>query len=263
MPTVIQRAMKPQPANPPTSKTRRLAAFLADAGVASRRKAEVLVRGGTVAVNGAPVLDPAHGVHPGRDKVTVDGQPVKALKSWVYCLLHKPPGYLSTSQDKSGKPTVLDLVKQTGRRLYPVGRLDFNAEGLILLTDDGALANRLMHPRYQVPRVYLARVRGRPERAELEKLERGIRDGRQTLRAVSATLRRATGANAWCEVTMTEGKYREVRRMFEAIGHPVGRLIRLSYGPLELGDLPKGMWRPLTAEEVAALRALANDETAG
>jgi 23S rRNA pseudouridine2605 synthase len=242
---------------------RRLAAYLADAGVASRRRAEDLVRRGEVTVNGITVLDPASPVEAGKDRVAVDGSPVRPLRRRTYLLLNKPPGCLSACREQGGKPTVTSLVPQEGKRLYPVGRLDFNAEGLMLLTDDGELAFRLTHPRFQVPRTYLAKVKGEPDAAALGSLTRGITDQGEKLRATAVEIARRGTSNVWCRIVLTEGKNREVRRLFDAIGHPVLRLIRTSFGPLDLGRLLPGEHRSLRPAEVAALKAATGGKEPG
>ena len=228
----------------------RLAKYLAHAGVASRRASEVLIRDGRVRVAGEPVTDPARDVT-GEEPVTVDGREVAATAEPVVFALHKPAGVVSTASDPQRRPTIVSLVS-AGRRLYPVGRLDIDTTGLILLTDDGDLAHRLTHPRYEVPRTYRAVV-GRPpvHDRSLRRLRAGIEleDGP----TAPARVRRL--APDTLEITIHEGRKRQVRRMCEAVGHPVRSLMRTSIGPLTLGDLRPGEHRRLTAEEVGALRA--------
>jgi 23S rRNA pseudouridine2605 synthase len=224
----------------------RLAKFLAHSGVASRRAAEELIRAGRVAIAGEVVTDPARDVDE-RSGVVVDGEPVAPEPVEVY-VLNKPAGVVSTVRDTHGRPTVTQLLPSE-RRLYPVGRLDADTTGLILLTNDGELANRLLHPRYQVPRTYRARVRGRPSDAVLRQLRAGVEldDG------FTAPARVRRVSPSVLEITLHEGRKRQVRRMFEAVGHPVVELERIAFGPLRLRGLEPGRHRRLTAAEIDKL----------
>jgi 23S rRNA pseudouridine2605 synthase len=229
----------------------RLAKHLAHAGVASRRAAEQLIFDGRVTVGGRVVKDPATDVD-GSQPITVDGRPVggTAQERAVY-VLNKPAGVVSTSYDTHGRKTVVDLVK-ADRRLYPVGRLDADSTGLILLTDDGELAHRLTHPSFEVPKTYRAIVRNPPVREPaLRKLREGVEldDGRTS----PAKVRRVS--SGVLEITIHEGRKRQVRRMCEAVGHRVESLERVAFGPLRLGNLPAGGHRRLTAAEIERLRA--------
>jgi 23S rRNA pseudouridine2605 synthase len=229
----------------------RLAKHLAHSGVASRRAAEAMIGAGRVTVDGATITDPARDVT-GAEAIAVDGEPVGAAPRRVVYVLHKPAGVVSTAHDTHGRPTVVDLVPAAGTRLYPVGRLDAETTGLILLTNDGALANHLTHPRYEVPKTYRAKVANPPvgERA-LQRLRAGIElDDGPTAPAQARRLRPDV-----LELTIREGRKRQVRRMCEAVGHPVLALRRVAFGPLALGDLPAGAHRRLTAAEVERLRA--------
>lgn len=244
----------------------RLQKFIAAAGLTSRRKAEELIRSGRVRVNGQVVTDVATKVDPDTDVVEVDGERVRLPKERTYILLHKPRGVLSTTHDPYGRPTVVDLVP-VARRLFPVGRLDADSEGLILLTDDGAVAERLTHPRYGHPKEYIALVIGVPEAKALRALRRGILlDGERVAVADVKVLGRrvpqeilAAGAPglqkispkgfSWVRVVVTEGRKHLVRRLLKAVGHPVIRLFRVGMGPLRLGRLKPGQWRPLTPKE--------------
>lgn len=230
----------------------RLQKYLARCGWGSRRHCEDLIRGGRVEVNGEPApLGTV--VDPDRDEVRVDGLPARPLRP-TYLLLHKPPGFLSAVCDPRGRRTVLDLVP-AGLGVYPVGRLDYDASGALLLTNDGALAYRLTHPRFQVPRAYRALVRGIPSPQALSRLERGvILAGKRTAPAHARLLSRE-GEDAWIELTLREGRYHQVKRMCQAVGHPVLHLERVRLGPLRLGRLPPGRFRFLTEREVKALRA--------
>jgi 23S rRNA pseudouridine2605 synthase len=228
----------------------RLAKFLAHSGVASRRASEQLVFAGRVTVGADVVRDPARDVD-GSEGIAVDGRPVRVHdgRRAVYAA-NKPLGVVSTASDPQGRPTVVSLVR-SGRRLYPVGRLDADTAGLILLTDDGDLAHRLTHPSYEVPRVYRARVRRAPVRAAaLEALRQGVELDDD--RTAPARVRRL--APDLLEITIHEGRKRQVRRMCEAVGHPVAELTRIAFGPLGLGDLAPGAARRLTDAEVERLR---------
>jgi 23S rRNA pseudouridine2605 synthase len=226
----------------------RLAKFLAHAGIASRRHAEELIRAGRVTVAGETVTDPARDVDTD-SRVAVDGEAVKGAEPRVVYALNKPPGVVSTAHDPQGRQTVVDLVPGA-RRLYPVGRLDADTTGLLLLTNDGELANRLTHPRYEVPRTYRAVVANPPvtERA-LKALQHGVKldDGR-TAPAKARKIKPDT-----IELTIHEGRKHQVKRMCAEVGHPVRRLTRIAFGPLELGSLQPGRHRRLTDAEVARL----------
>ncbi|HWX97847.1 MAG TPA: pseudouridine synthase [Solirubrobacteraceae bacterium] len=230
----------------------RLAKYLAHAGVASRRAAEKLIGDGRVAVDGQTVTDPALAVDASR-RVTVDGRPLEGPEPRVVYAVHKPVGVVSTARDTHGRPTVVGLVRSRGLRLYPVGRLDADSSGLILLTNDGELANRLTHPSFEMPKTYRVKLGGGPPGAEvLEALRRGVPlDGSPTSPALVRRLRSGV-----IEITIHEGRNRQVRRMCEALGHPVLELERIAFGPLQLGDLQPGAYRRLRAAEVERLRAL-------
>jgi 23S rRNA pseudouridine2605 synthase len=226
----------------------RLAKYLAHAGIASRRAAERIVAAGRVSVDGEPVRDPARDVDDA-NAVLVDGKPVRTAAPVVY-VLNKPPGVVSTARDPQGRRTVVDLM-ESGERLYPVGRLDADTTGLILLTNDGALAHRLTHPSFEVPRTYRATVRRPPVREPaLRALREGVEleDGRTAPAAV-----RRLGPDR-LELTIHEGRKRQVRRMCEAVGHPVRELERVAFGPLRLGGLERGEHRRLKPAEVERLR---------
>ncbi|MDQ6914214.1 MAG: rRNA pseudouridine synthase [Actinomycetota bacterium] len=230
----------------------RLAKFLAHAGVASRRAAEEIVRAGRVTVGGEVVEDPARDVDES-SRVAVDREPVGGAEARVVYALHKPPGVVSTARDPQGRPTVVDLVPAAAR-LYPVGRLDADATGLILLTNDGDLANRLMHPRHEVVRTYRVTVGGGPiPEAALRRLREGVEleDG------TTAPARVRQLAPDRLELTLHEGRNRQVKRMCAAVGHPVRALHRVRFGPLALGDLAPGEHRRLPAAEVERLRQAA------
>lgn len=230
----------------------RLQKYLAHAGVASRRAAEEIVRAGRVTIDGRTVTDPARDVpDDGTADVLVDGRPVAPVAETVVLAVNKPAGVVSTASDTHGRPTVVGLVPAGKRRLYPVGRLDAETTGLILLTDDGALADLLTHPRYEVPKTYVASVRGgRVGDVALRALREGVElDDGPTL---PAEIEQPEPGEL--RITLREGRKRQVRRMCRAVGHPVVTLRRVRLGPLELGRLREGQWRALDPREVAALR---------
>ena len=241
----------------------RLQKVLAHAGVASRRAAEALIEAGRVTVNGKAVTELGTRVDAGRDAIKVDGRRIGGAEPPVYLAMHKPRGYVTTLSDPEGRPTVRDLLAGvTGVRVFPVGRLDFHSEGLLLLTNDGALARDLMHPSHGVPKVYRAKVQGTPDPAALARLRRGlVLDGRPTSPARAHVVR--PGPNAWVEIEVIEGRKHQVRRMLEAVGHPVLRLRRIAYGGVGLGDLPPGGVRPLAPAEVRRLARAAGREERG
>jgi 23S rRNA pseudouridine2605 synthase len=238
----------------------RLAKHLAHAGVASRRAAERLIADGRVEVDGAVVTDPARDVA-GSERITVDGERVGGTPAVrVVYALHKPAGVVSTASDTHGRPTVVDLVRAPGdRRLYPVGRLDTDTTGLILLTDDGDLAHRLTHPSFEVPKTYRVTARAFVPDGALRRLAQGVRleDG------PTAPAKAERRGPREFDLTLHEGRKRQVRRMCEEVGHPVKRLRRIRFGPLELGRLPEGHSRRLLPAEIEALRAAAGPRELG
>jgi 23S rRNA pseudouridine2605 synthase len=252
----------------------RLQKIIAGAGIASRRKAEELITSGLVSVNGKTVTELGSKADPERDHIKVNGKLIGGRARPVYLLLNKPKSYVTTLSDPEGRPTVLDLVRGLGTRVYPVGRLDYASEGLLLLTNDGELAQALMHASSHVPKTYLVKVSGRPSAEEIEKLRRGITlppqrmplkapvhvksapKPRRSERVHTAPARielLREAANPWYEVLLIEGRNRQIRRMFEEIGHHVEKIKRVRYGPLEL-DVEPGKFRHLTSREVAQLR---------
>ncbi len=235
---------------------KRLSKILAEAGLASRRGSERLIAEGRVTVNGRTVTAQGSTADPERDRVEVDGRPIPVPEPRRYVLLNKPRGYLTTRSDPRGRPVVLDLVKAEGVRLFPVGRLDFDAEGLLLLTNDGPLAQRLLHPRFGIERVYEVEVEGRVSAGELPRWERGVTLTDGLARPAGVRLLRRTPETTWLQLTFREGRYREVKRFCQALGHSVRRLRRVRFGPLSLGALAPGRARPLKPDEIARLRAL-------
>lgn len=235
----------------------RLQKFMAAAGVASRRKCEEMIAAGEVAVNGIIVTKPGVKIDPERDVVIVAGKRIRSGAEKVCYLLNKPAGYISTARDQFGRPTVLELIPTARVRIYPVGRLDYDTEGLLLLTNDGRLAYILTHPKHTVSKHYLATVKGVPAEAELERLRQGVRlsDGMTAPAAVN--LAGSDGKTSELNLVIHEGKNRQVRRMCEAIGHPALRLRRTRLAFLTLDGLGPGQYRRLTPAEVAGLKRLA------
>lgn len=237
----------------------RLQKYLAHAGVASRRKSEDLIRQGRVSVNGQVITELGTKVDPARDDVRVDGQPIRLAGRHVYIMLNKPRDVISSMRDRRGRRALGDLVSLP-QRLYPVGRLDLNTEGLILLTDDGELANLLTHPRYEHEKEYRAWVNGEPTEETLQAWRQGVMlEGQATAPAgveVLARSSRGSSAATLLRVVMREGRKRQIRRVAELLGHPVRELRRVRLGPLELGPLEVGQWRYLTAREVHSLESL-------
>ncbi len=234
----------------------RLQKLLAEAGVASRRGAERLIQAGRVTLNGRVVTELGVQADPERDRIRVDGRALPRREPKRYLALHKPRGYLTTREDPRGRPRVFDLLPDVGERLHAVGRLDFDAEGLLLLTNDGELTYRLTHPRHGVPRVYHVCVEGRGDPATLAALRRGVLLEDGPARADEARWLRSAGpGRAWIALTLREGRYREVKRLCRAVGLSVERLVRVGYGPVRLGRLAPGAWRELTPRELTGLAA--------
>jgi 23S rRNA pseudouridine2605 synthase len=256
----------------------RLQKIIAAAGIASRRKAEELITSGMVSVNGHTVSELGTKADPEHDRIKVHGKLIGAPQRHVYVLLNKPKGYVTTVSDPEGRPTVLDLVRPIASRVYPVGRLDYASEGLLLLTNDGELARALTHASSHVPKTYLVKVSGQPGAEQIEKLRRGIqlpadraplkprpgpdakpqpRRGAKSVQTAPARIQLVQkAANPWYEVTLIEGRNRQIRRMFEEVGHHVEKIKRVRYGPLQL-DVHPGKFRHLTPKEVAQLRKAA------
>ncbi len=228
----------------------RLNRYLALCGVCSRRHADALILSGEVAVNGKVVRTLGVQVEPERDEIKVRGERMRAVDILSYVMLNKPAGYVTTASDEKGRSTVLNLVR-TPVRLFPVGRLDRDSEGLLLLTNDGELAYRLTHPRYKVPKVYRVLVHRAVVPDAIKSFRQGVK--LDAFRPAQGELRISTSDRRFCEVTITEGRNRQVRRMFEALGYRVKKLERICLGPLRLGNLAPGKWRYLTSKEIAQL----------
>ena len=234
----------------------RLNKYLARAGVASRRQADLLIQMGRVKVNGATIVEMGIQINPQKDLVEVDGNPIKGSCKYEYLILHKPPGYLSTVRDPFQRPTVIDLLPKTETRLYPVGRLDLDTTGLLFFTNDGDLALALTHPRHLVEKVYQAKVYGIPTASDLEKLAHGIMLEDGPTAPAKIALDRVENGNATIILTIREGRKRQVKRMMQAIGHPVQTLHREAMGPLTLGPLKPGAYRRPTEIELNELLKL-------
>jgi 23S rRNA pseudouridine2605 synthase len=230
----------------------RLQKFLAEAGVASRRAGERLIVEGRVEVNGQTVDELGAKVDPSRDRVLVDGRAVKVRRK-LYLAINKPKGYICTRSDPEKRRIITDLLPLEWRNLYPVGRLDHDTEGLIFLTNDGDFALHLTHPRYGTRKIYEATVEGRVEPKQLSRLRAGIVDDGERLKASRARLLSANNTRTVVEVELTEGKNREIRRMFKALGFEVSKLTRTQIGRIKLGELPSGKWRTLTEPEIKSL----------
>lgn len=233
----------------------RLQVAIARAGLASRREAERLIHAGRVRVNGAVVTTPGAKVDPGQDVIEVDGARLAGPEQKAYIMLNKPAGYVTSTRDRHARRLVIDLVPRELGRLYPAGRLDADTEGLLLLTNDGRLAFALTHPRHEVNKAYVARVRGRPSAASLEALRRGVSLEDGPTAPAGVRVLKAGARESEIELTIHEGRKRQVKRMCAAVGHPVVGLRRTRLGPLTLGDLGPGEWRPLTEEELRRLES--------
>src|SRR5689334_3375033 len=236
----------------------RLQKIIAHAGFASRREAETMIREGRVTVNGRVVTELGSRANAARDHIKVDGKLITRAEPHRYILLYKPKEVMTTVEDPQGRKTVIDLVRGVRERIYPVGRLDFHSEGLIVLTNDGDLAFKVSHPRHGSVKTYHVKVRGVPEPRLIEKLQRGITiDGKRTLpcgiEQMKTTGRNGDEVNSWYEVKLREGRTQQIRKMFKAVGHPVTKLRRVAIGPITDPKLTPGDWRELTKQEVKLL----------
>jgi len=236
----------------------RLQKIIAAAGVASRRKAEELIASGHVQVNGKTVTELGSKADPDADHIRVNGKLLHGAQRHQYFLLNKPKGYVTTMKDPEKRPTVMDLIRGVKGRVYPVGRLDYASEGLLLLTNDGGLANALMKAASHVPKTYVVKVAGTPNEDAIAKLRAGVSiatdEGKRVRTGPAAVRIVKEAANPWYEITLIEGRNRQIRRMFEAVGHHVEKIKRVRYGPLSL-DVPPGEFRPLTPKEVERLKS--------
>jgi len=237
----------------------RLQKAIAEAGVASRRAAEEMIRAGRVTINGQTICEMGVKIDPEKDHIKVDGRHLKPAAPKAYVILNKPKEVLTTLEgpENEERLTIRHYLRGVRHRVFPVGRLDYDTEGLLLLTNDGELAERLLHPRYHVPKTYLTKIKGTLETEEIQQLETGVRleDG-MTAPAHLKKIRKVE-ENSWIELTIYEGRTHQVKRMLEAVGHPVLKLRRLRFGPLVLGPLPLGEYRFLTDPEILRLKAAA------
>jgi 23S rRNA pseudouridine2605 synthase len=234
----------------------RLQKFLADAGVASRRASEKIILEGRVTVNGQVKSELGARINPAQDKVAVDGKVLRSRRK-LYVVLNKPPGYICSRKDPLNRRSAMDLLPREWESLYSVGRLDYKSDGLIFFTNDGDFSLRLTHPRYGIRKKYLATVNGKLSADQIKLMTRGILDAGENLKAERVRVLKEAGAVSVVEVTMSEGKNREVRRLFQSLGLTVARLQRVQIGPIKLGELPKGRWRTLTEPEIKSLLAAA------
>ncbi|WHE08076.1 pseudouridine synthase [Thermoanaerobacterium thermosaccharolyticum] len=233
----------------------RLQKYLAECGIASRRKCEQLILDGKIKVNGTVIKNLGIKIDPDKDIVEYDGRVVAKVQHNIYIMLNKPTGFITTVKDQFGRPSVLDIIKIKDR-IYPVGRLDYNTSGLLLLTNDGDIANKLMHPKHEIDKVYIAKIRGIPDDKDLDRFRNGLLlDNRLTAKAKIEILKKINN-DALVKIVIHEGRNRQIRRMCELIGHPVMTLKRIKIGDLELGNLKVGQWRYLTGEEVQYLKNL-------
>lgn len=244
----------------------RLQKIMAACGVASRRRAEEMITAGRVTLNGAVVRELGTKADIAMDAICVDGERIGAKQGLVYYLLNKPKGYVTTVSDPEGRPTVMDLLGMKNARVYPVGRLDYASEGLLLMTNDGALAKELMKAGPHVPKTYLVKVSGKPAEKDIAKLRRGIwielEDGRRVQTSPAQIRLSEDGANPWYEVTLIEGRNRQIRRMFEKVGHLVEKIRRVQMGPLVL-DVEPGKYRALRKAELEQLKRAASGAATG
>jgi len=237
----------------------RLQKIMAACGVASRRKAEEMIASGRVTLNGAVVTELGTKADAEQDQICVDGKPLKGPERLLYFLLHKPKGYVTTVSDPEGRLTVMELMRKCPERVYPVGRLDYASEGLLLMTNDGALAQKLMKAGSHVPKTYLVKISGKPEEKAIQRLRGGItielEDGKRVKTSPAKIRLVEDGANPWYEVILIEGRNRQIRRMFQRVGFNVEKIRRVRLGPLVL-DVPPGKFRELTKGEVEQLKSL-------
>ncbi|MEE9498117.1 MAG: pseudouridine synthase [Nitrospinaceae bacterium] len=238
------------------SMTLRLQKIIANAGIASRREAERLIDEGRVSVNGTVVRQQGVLADPDADRIKVNGRLLPAPEKKVCILFNKPRGCLTTVKDDKARPTVMEFFKDLPARVYPVGRLDFNTEGVLLFTNDGDLSKKLLAPKSKVPRTYLVKVRGVPEEKALNRLRRGVRLDNRPTGPMKVHIKRTTGKNSVLSIKLAEGKYRHLKRVCEKVGHPVVKINRIEFGKLNLTGLPLGAYRFLTPKEVRSLNAL-------
>jgi len=232
----------------------RLQKYMAQCGVASRRKSEELIQAGKVKVNDQIVTELGFKVDPAVDRVYFNGELIQVEEEKIYILLNKPTGYITSVKDQFDRQTVIDLIQGIEARIYPVGRLDYNTSGLLILTNDGDMTNQITHPSHKVEKTYIAKVKGQVTKLELKKIQEGIDIGGYVTAPSKAKVVKQTGGFTVVELTIHEGKNRQVRRMFDAIDHPVMSLDRSAIGRIKKGELKKGAWRQLTDKEITYLK---------
>lgn len=231
----------------------RLQKIISAAGIASRRHAEKLIIAGRVSVNGIIIKELGAKADVEKDIIRIDGKTISVEKTKLYIALNKPTGFVTTLHDPQNRPTVVDLLSAVPERVYPVGRLDYDSAGLLLLTNDGDFAQKVQHPRFQIPKVYRVKIQGRPSKEELKKLSKGIKLPDGIFNPENIQIEKFNERSCWLRLTIKEGKNRIIRRGFEATGYRVSRLLRESIGDIKLGALPEGSWRNLTKKEITSL----------
>ena len=231
----------------------RLEKFLSQSGIASRRNAKKYISAGRVTVNGERVLIPGTHIAPQQDEIAFDGEPIRGKPKPIYLMLNKPAGYVTTVRDERGRPTVMELVSDISERIYPVGRLDVDTEGLLLMTNDGDFAHRILHPSHEIQKTYIAWVEGKPNRQEIQRLREGIEIEEGVITSAKINQIGKTEGQTQFKVVIHEGKKRQIRRMFHAIGHDVLHLKRVGIGSLSLDRLAIGKYRPVTPAEIESL----------
>lgn len=234
----------------------RLQKLLAKAGISSRRKAEDMILEGRVTVNGTVVLELGTKADPSHDVIALDNMVIASAENKVYVMVHKPSGYITSLSDPEGRPTVMNIVSTVPERIVPVGRLDYETEGLLILTNDGDFSQQLQHPRFQVERCYRVKVKGMPPQAVIEKLRSGVFIDSVKTNTCRIKVLDRLDKNTWLEVRLKEGRNRQIRKMFEVVGYDALRIIRIAFGPLELGALPVGSFRFLTRKEIESIKVL-------
>lgn len=241
----------------------RLQKIISQAGLASRRTAETLIREGRVSVNGVVVREMGSKADSGNDEIRVDGKLISMEVSRVYLMLNKPPGYVTTLKDPEGRPIVTDLLHGVQERVYPVGRLDYDSEGLLILTNDGDFAQKLLHPRYGIPRTYRVKVRGSLTRRELGEIVKGVRLEDGVFTPAGVEVEKMNPKSSWVRMTISEGRNRVIRRLFDVMGHPVARLVRIALGEIKLDKLKEGEFRPLKKREIEKLLSYGKSRSSG
>ena len=231
----------------------RLEKFLSESGIASRRNAKKYISAGRVSVNGERVLIPGTHIAPQQDEIAFDGEPIRGKPKRIYLMLNKPAGYVTTVRDERGRPTVMELVSDIAERIYPVGRLDVDTEGLLLMTNDGDFAHKILHPSHETQKTYTAWVEGKPNQRAIQRLREGIEIEEGTITSAKVNQIGKREGQTQFKVVIHEGKKRQIRRMFHAIGHDVVHLKRVGIGSLSLGRLSTGKYRPLTPTEIESL----------